>query len=119
MGTVALTYMVLNAIVSALKLYLTCNIVFYSAPASWSLDKIGGAYWGLVIDKVWFVFNAVIPLLVGFLRAFPSQASRLRLTVGHPLIPAQTEQLSRKPKMLKRRSQQKRSKLNQLPNPRP
>jgi len=71
-GTVAVAtlYIVLNLIISPIKLYLTCNIVFYRLPAPWSLNKIGGSYVGQVVDKIWFILNAVIPLLVGFLRAF-------------------------------------------------
>lgn len=67
---VGLTYIVLNFVVSPLKLTLTSYIVFLGRPAEWSLNTIGSLYVGEFVDKVWFVFNAIIPLLVGFLRAF-------------------------------------------------
>ena len=68
--TVAMIYIVLNLIISPIKLYLTANIVLFEAPAAWSLNNTGGTKAGQVVDNIWFIFNAVIPLLVGFLRAF-------------------------------------------------
>lgn len=79
---VALLYIVLNLIISPIKLYLTCNIIFYSLPAPWSLNKIGGAYIGQVVDTIWFFFNAVIPLLVGFLRAFSEPSLIIKIDVA-------------------------------------
>lgn len=83
-GTIAVAtiYIVLNLIISPIKLYLTCNIVFYSEPALWSLNTIGGAYIGQVVDTIWFIFNAVIPLLVGFLRAFSEPSITITIDVA-------------------------------------
>jgi len=79
---VATIYIVLNLIISPIKLYLTCNIVFYSLPAPWSLNTIGGAYIGQDVDTIWFIFNAVIPLLVGFLRAFSEPSITITIDVA-------------------------------------
>jgi len=79
---VAILYIVLNLIISPIKLYLTCNIVFYSEPTLWSLNTIGGAYIGQVVDTIWFIFNAVIPLLVGFLRAFSEPSITITIDVA-------------------------------------
>jgi hypothetical protein len=79
---VALIYIILNLVVSPIKLFLTANIVFLGEPAAWSLNTIGGSYIGSVVDTVWFVFNAVIPLLVGFLRAFSEPTLTITIDVG-------------------------------------
>jgi len=77
--TVATTYIVLNLIISPIKLYLTANIVFLAAPAKWSLYSIGGTKAGQVVDNFWFVFNAVIPLLVGFLRSLSEPSLMIKV----------------------------------------
>jgi len=77
--TVATTYIVLNLIISPIKLYLTANIVFLAAPAKWSLNNIGGTKAGQVVDNIWFVFNAVIPLLVGFLRSLSEPSLMIKV----------------------------------------
>lgn len=71
-GTLAFAflYIVCNLIVSGFKLTLTCYIVFFTEPAGWSLNTIGGALVGEVVDKIWFVFNAILPLCVATLRCF-------------------------------------------------
>lgn len=71
-GTLAFAYIyiVCNLIVSGFKLTLTCYIVFFTEPAGWSLNTIGGALVGEFVDKIWFVFNAILPLCIATLRCF-------------------------------------------------
>jgi len=80
-GTVAfaLVYMVVNVVVVGLKLFLTLTIVINTYPADWSLNKVGSLYAGQLVDKLFNVFQAVIPLIIGFLRAFSEP--RLTITV--------------------------------------
>lgn len=80
-GTVicASTYIFCNLIISPIKLYLTAEIVFKGAPAAWSLNKVGGTFAGDAVDKVWFVFNAVLPLCVGVVRAFSEPCLKIRV----------------------------------------
>ncbi|KAL7505147.1 hypothetical protein ACHAXN_003274 [Cyclotella atomus] len=65
---VAFTYLCCNLIISPVKLYLTSEVVFKGAPAAWSLGQVGSSYAGEVVDKVWFVFNAIIPIIVAVIR---------------------------------------------------
>ena len=62
------TYLCCNLIISPVKLYLTSEIVFKGAPAAWSLGQVGSSYAAEVVDKVWFVFNAIIPMIVAVIR---------------------------------------------------
>lgn len=71
-GTMACAsiYIFCNLIVSPIKLYLTAEIVFKGEPAAWSLNPIAGTFAGDAVDKVWMIFNAILPLVVSSVRCF-------------------------------------------------
>lgn len=81
---VAVAYLVCNLCISPVKLYLTAEIVFKGAPAAWSLNQVGSSYAGEVVDNVWFVFNAILPLIVAFVRMFSEQPLTLTLDALPP-----------------------------------
>eukprot|EP00555_Chaetoceros_dichaeta_P012167 CAMPEP_0198262014 /NCGR_PEP_ID=MMETSP1447-20131203/10581_1 /TAXON_ID=420782 /ORGANISM="Chaetoceros dichaeta, Strain CCMP1751" /LENGTH=367 /DNA_ID=CAMNT_0043950083 /DNA_START=93 /DNA_END=1196 /DNA_ORIENTATION=+ len=109
---IARIYLSCILIISPLKLFLSGHIVFRNEPVGWSLNKVGGSVAGVVVDNIWFVFNAVLPLAVALLRAFsepclnivvdvpPSNWSSkdgvAEKTEGYPLCEVPTEDVDNK-----------------------
>merc|ERR1712038_198238 len=79
------TYLAMQLAISPLKLVLTAYIVFGGGAASWSTNKIGSVLVGEFIDNIWFVCNAVLPLLIAILRAMSEPP--LKIAVDCPLVP--------------------------------
>jgi len=68
---IARIYLSCNLIISPLKLFLTGYVILHSQPVGWSINnKVGESNPGRVVDTIWFVFNAILPLAVALLRAF-------------------------------------------------
>jgi len=80
----AYTYLLLQLVISPLKLILTAHIVFSGKPAGWSLNTVGGVYAGRLIDNIWFVCNAILPLIVAILRAVSEPS--LKISVDCPMV---------------------------------
>ena len=83
-AAVATTYLLCNLIISPVKLYLTAEIVFKGSPAPWSLNQVGSSYAGEVVDNVWFVFNAILPLFVAIIRMFSEQPLTVTIDAQPP-----------------------------------
>jgi len=79
---VAIVYMLLDSVISCFKFYLTGAIVFQKAAAPISMDEIGSLYVGQVVDNLWTVCNAVVPLCVAMIRA--SSDNALYITIDLP-----------------------------------
>jgi len=75
----AYTYIIVNFVISIFKLILTGHIVFNGKPASWALDSIGSQLVGQFVDNVWFVCNAVIPLVVAIVRSASEQPLKISI----------------------------------------
>ena len=68
---VAMTYLVLLLIISSFKITATIYVVGHAVGAPWTLKAsgIGDLVVGRVVDLIWMVFNAGIPLLVAYIRS--------------------------------------------------
>lgn len=93
-AVVALTYLFCNLIISPVKLYLTAEIVFKGAPADWSLNIVGGSYAGQLVDNIWFVFNAVIPLIVATVRMLSEPPLTISIDALPPIWTGGDEQVA-------------------------
>jgi len=82
---VAYVYLLLNLVISITKLIATGHVVFNGTPASWTFNEVGGSVVGKHVDMVWFVCNAILPLIVSIIRAFCEPS--LQITVDVPISP--------------------------------
>lgn len=60
----AVAYLVGDLIIGSVKLYLTSFVVLFASYPAWA--KGTG---GQVVDCIWMLFNAIIPLLISYQRA--------------------------------------------------
>ena len=67
---VAITYLVLLLVISAVKVSATIFIVANGYGADWTRRKtaIEGVVSGQIVDWIWMVFNAVLPLGISIVR---------------------------------------------------
>ena len=69
---VIVTYLVLNTIISAIKLYTTFSVVVGNDMPVWAKTSLTGEYGGIVpgriVDLIWMFFNALIPPLMALIR---------------------------------------------------
>ncbi len=56
--------------ISAFKITATIYVVFNGEGAPWTMGKsfVPGMPVGRLVDQVWMVFNAILPLIISFLR---------------------------------------------------
>ena len=64
-------YLICNIIISPLKIGVSVNFCINGIMPGWVFNKtaIPGYTVGRVIDSIWMVFNAVVPLLISLIRA--------------------------------------------------
>lgn len=77
-------YLTLNLVIGPVKLYLTGVVVFQGQIAPWSLNKVGGVYAGEVVDNLWFVCNAVFPLIVAIFRWLSEKPLKIIIDLPTP-----------------------------------
>lgn len=77
-------YLVGDLLVSAIKIYLTAFVVVSGSYPEWAKSEFLGKNVGQVIDIVWMIFNAVLPVFISFMRA----KSEKPLTITINLAPA-------------------------------
>lgn len=69
----ALTFLVCNLTISGIKIYLTGYVVAHSGYPSWATTPISGEPGtivpGQIIDYIWMIFNAIIPLVMSLVRS--------------------------------------------------
>jgi len=65
----AITYLISNLAISFAKVTATVHVVTYGEGASWTLRPVGSVVAGQVVDWIWMIFNAFLPLIISFLRA--------------------------------------------------
>ena len=67
---VAKTYLFLLSIIGAVKVSATIYVVGhgYGAPITMQDSPVAGMKVGQLVDSIWMVFNAVLPLIIAFVR---------------------------------------------------
>lgn len=95
--TVALVYIIGDVIISAFKIGFSAYIVF-----GWGLDEgntyppfamtilFGDLTIGVVVDKVWMVFNAICPLIISYIRSRYEPALIFTLDIEKRIIEGET-----------------------------
>ena len=73
---------------SAAKVITTIHIVLYGTAMPFTLKEIDGSGWvvGRVIDIIWMILNAVIPLFVAFIRARSEPPLKIDVGMKNPLF---------------------------------
>jgi hypothetical protein len=72
----ALVYLYGDLVISAIKIYLTCHLVISGSYPLWTMSPSGvlGKNFGQVIDMIWMLFNAILPLFISYVRAKSEKA---------------------------------------------
>jgi hypothetical protein len=93
----AYTFIIGDLIISGMKVYLSSYIVF-----GWGMDgKYGDIYpqWALanvtdgmvigkLVDLIWMIFNAVLPVIISYVRSKSEPALKFTIDLGRPNIVA-------------------------------
>lgn len=66
---IACAYLLCNIPISAVKMFLTAYAVLNGRYPGWTANPVGGVLAGQVVDWTWMLFNAVIPLVISFVRS--------------------------------------------------
>ena len=66
---VTIIYLICTLTISAVKVSATIYVVMYSAGAGWTKRPVGSLVAGQLVDYIWMFFNALIPLVLSFIRA--------------------------------------------------
>jgi len=82
----AKVYLTLLLIVSSMKVSATIYIVMHGKGAPWTLvpSFYKGEPVGWLVDKVWMLFNAVIPLLIAWVRSKNEGTIHITITEDEP-----------------------------------
>jgi len=62
-------YIICNLAVSAVKIGASMHAVIYNFAAPFTLKPVGSVVVGQIVDWIWMLFNAVIPLFISYVRA--------------------------------------------------
>jgi len=78
---ITVVYLICTLIISSIKVSLTIYIVSYGTGNEWQKRPIGSSSMvaGQLVDYMWMLLNALIPLVIAFLRAKSEYA--LKITV--------------------------------------
>ena len=77
----AIVYLSLTLTISMVKVVSSFYVVIHSAAAPWTLvPVVGSIVTGQVVDWIWMVFNAVLPLGISYARA--KSEHPLLVTIG-------------------------------------
>lgn len=64
-----IVYLVGQVSISIAKVCATIYVVSYGKGAPWTLRPVGSVVAGQVVDWIWMIFNAIIPLALAFFRS--------------------------------------------------
>ncbi|CAJ1963269.1 unnamed protein product [Cylindrotheca closterium] len=75
-------YIICTVIISIVKVSATANLVLSGEAAPWTMKEsfISGAIVGQLVDWIWMVFNAVLPLFISFYRSRHEQPLEITIT---------------------------------------
>jgi len=89
------TFIICDLLISGVKVYLSSYVVFglgltenggHTYPP-WALGPVGGnMVVGQAIDLVWMIFNAVLPLIISFIRSKSEPPISFTIDLGKPNI---------------------------------
>ena len=81
-----LVYLVGDLIISSIKITATIFVVQNGYGAPWTLNPSGipGLCVGQVVDQVWMIFNAVLPLIISYNRAKSEYPLEIAITSEEP-----------------------------------
>ena len=65
----ALTYLVCDLAVSATKFWLDVHVVVGYPYPSWGTTQVGDQVVGQIVDHIWMIFNAILPLIISYVRS--------------------------------------------------
>ena len=81
----ALAYLFCALGVSAIKLYLDSNVVLGFPYPEWGLKHVGESMVvGQVVDMIWMLFNAVLPLFIAYVRARSEKPLEITIDLQPP-----------------------------------
>ena len=83
-------YLVGNTIISAIKIYLTFCVVALNGYPAWANTPWSptgeGRVPGQIIDYIWMIFNAIIPLILSFVRSLSESPLEFTVDLAPPPI---------------------------------
>mmetsp|Transcript_19260 Transcript_19260/g.24830 ORF Transcript_19260/g.24830 Transcript_19260/m.24830 type:complete len:338 (+) Transcript_19260:83-1096(+) len=80
----ALAYLVCAVGISAVKFYLDANVVLGFSYPKWGLVKVGSIVSGQVVDMIWMLFNAILPLFISYARKNSEQPLEITIDLQPP-----------------------------------
>ncbi len=84
--TVAIVYLIGLLIIGSIKITATIYVVQNGVGAPWTLNPspLPGNVVGQLVDKVWMIFNAVLPLIISHVRAKNEYPLQFSITSDEP-----------------------------------
>jgi len=91
----ARTYLICNAAISSVKIYSTAYIVINTRGPPYYLlpTPIPGKCLGEVIDTVWMLFNAIIPIFIAYIRRNNEDPLTIEFSIPTPTYEADEDRL--------------------------
>ena len=89
-----IAYLIGDLAISSVKITATIYVVKEGKGAAWTLEPsfVPGQCVGELVDKVWMIFNAVIPLIISYNRAKSEYPLDIAITSQEPAYVATTEE---------------------------
>lgn len=82
----ALVYLYGDMVISAIKIFLTVHLVIAGSYPLWATSSSGisGQSIGQVIDIIWMLFNAILPVFISYVRAKTEKALVIEIDLPLP-----------------------------------
>ncbi len=83
---VAIAYLIGLLSISSIKVQATTYVVMNGGGAPWTLEPsiLPGNCVGQLVDKVWMIFNAVLPLIISYVRSKSEYPLDITITSDEP-----------------------------------
>ncbi len=84
---VAIAYLIGLMAISSVKITATIYVVQYGRGAPWTLEPspVPGNCVGQLVDKIWMIFNAVLPLIISYVRSKSEYPLDITITSEEPM----------------------------------
>ena len=80
----SLIYLVCDLAVSATKFWLDVHVVVGFDYPSWGLKPVGSLVVGECVDHVWMLFNAILPLIISYVRSKEERPLEISIDLRPP-----------------------------------
>uniref|UniRef100_A0A7S2YEE7 Uncharacterized protein n=1 Tax=Entomoneis paludosa TaxID=265537 RepID=A0A7S2YEE7_9STRA len=80
----SLIYLVCDLAVSATKFWLDVHVVLGYDYPSWGMKPVGSLVVGECVDHVWMLFNAILPLIISYVRSQKEQPLEITIDLQAP-----------------------------------